>query len=198
MSKKEFLSLLREKLQGLPKDDLEERISFYDEMIDDMVDEGKTEEGAVESLGGVDKVVEDIARETPLVRLVKEKIKPKRQLRAWEIVLLILGFPLWFPLALVGLILAFVFYLLIWVSVIVVYSIELALAVSSVAALITFFASLFSGSFNLAAFGAMFLCAGGAILLAFGCVGVTKGTIELSKNLMTKIKSLFIRKGDNK
>ena len=47
MTKKEFLSSLRSKLQGLPPSDIDERISFYSEMIDDRMDEGKSEEEAV-------------------------------------------------------------------------------------------------------------------------------------------------------
>lgn len=34
MSKKEFLNQLRNGLFGLPKDDIEEHINFYSEMID--------------------------------------------------------------------------------------------------------------------------------------------------------------------
>ena len=108
MTKQEFLTALREKLQGLPQKDVDERISFYEEMINDRIDDGKTEEEAVADIGSVDLIVEEIARDTSLVKLVKEKITPKREIKAWEIVLLVLGFPLWFPLALTALILALV------------------------------------------------------------------------------------------
>ena len=40
MTKKEFLSALREKMAGLPKDDVDDRIAFYSEMIDDRMEEG--------------------------------------------------------------------------------------------------------------------------------------------------------------
>ena len=196
MTKEEFLTALKEKLKGLPQKDIEERVSFYEEAINDRIDEGKSEEEAVADIGSVDLIVEEIARDTPLMTLVKERITPKRKIEPWEIVLLILGFPLWFPLALTALILALVFYLLIWVGVIVVYSVELALVVSAFASLIAFFANLFTGSFNPVIFGAIFMCAGGATLLAFGCIGVTKGTLQLSKSLITKIKTVFIRKGE--
>ena len=128
MKKEEFLKELKRRLKGLPKDDLENRIRFYGEMIDDRIDDGMSEEDAVKEVGTVDEVVAQIAAETPLARLVKERTKPKRSLRAWEIILLILGFPLWFPLALTALILCLVGYLLIWVLDIVVYAVELAFA----------------------------------------------------------------------
>ena len=47
MTKNEFLSSLRSKLQGLPPADIDERIGFYSEMIDDRMDEGKSEEEAI-------------------------------------------------------------------------------------------------------------------------------------------------------
>ena len=94
MKKDEFLLELRSQLVGLPKEDVDNRIAFYSEMIDDRIDEGKSEEEAVAEVGGVDKVVEDIAADTPLTTLVKEKVKPKRSLRVWEIILIAVGIPL--------------------------------------------------------------------------------------------------------
>ena len=80
MYKNEFLTELRNRLQGLPQDDLDNRINFYEEMINDRMDEGKSEEEAVAEIGSVDEVVTQIASETPLLKLVKEKAKPKRAL----------------------------------------------------------------------------------------------------------------------
>ena len=47
MRKQEFLTELRKGLSGLPQDDIEERLSFYSEMIDDQIEEGLAEEEAV-------------------------------------------------------------------------------------------------------------------------------------------------------
>ena len=198
MKKEEFLKELELRLQGLPEEDKKERVSFYKEMIEDRVDEGKTEEEAINALGGLEKVTNEIIEETPLMNLVKERVKPKRSLRAWEIILLILGFPLWFPLLLVFFVLCLIAYLLIWIGVIVIYSIELALNVSSVTGLILFIAYLTGGTFSLYSLGMMILGAGLSILLFFGCVGVTKGTCLLSRNIVRKIKSSFVKKGETK
>ena len=197
MTKSEFLNELKSKLVGLPKDDIDNRIEFYGEMIDDRIEEGKTEAEAIEDIGTVDEIVAQIAKETPLLKLVKERVKPKRSLRAWEIVLLVLGFPLWFPLLVTGLVLAFVFYLLLWVFVLVAYIVEIALAFSSVASLVIFFVYLANGSLNLMSLGASIMCFGGAIIFIFACIGITKGTIKLSKFITLRIKTLFIR-GDKK
>ena len=73
MTKQEFLDALRKYLTGLPQDEIEERISFYSEMIDDEVADGKTEEEVVAQIGSIDDVVMEIAGGIPLVKLVKEK-----------------------------------------------------------------------------------------------------------------------------
>ena len=195
MNKEEFLNALRNKLVGLPEADVEDRLSFYQEMIEDRIDEGKSEEEAINEIGSVDDIVKEIAKDTPLVKLVKEKVKPKRSLRAWEIVLIALGFPLWFPLVVTAFVLALVAYLLIWVWVLVVYTVEISLATAGAGGFIIFMAYLANGNFNLTALGASIMSLGGAILLIFGCIGITKATIKLSRSIVIGIKSAFIKKG---
>ena len=198
MTKKEFLSELRSKLQGLPSEDIDERVSFYEEMINDRMDEGKTEEEAVAEIGSVEDVVKEIAKDTPLVKLVKEKMKPRRRIRAWEIVLIAVGFPLWFPLLITALVLIMVFWILVWVLVIVTYTVEIALSAASVAGVVAFMAYFLNGEMNYTAIGASIMCAGAAILFVFACIGATKGSIALTKAIITGIKMLFIgkKKGD--
>ena len=198
MTKKEFLSSLRSKLQGLPPSDIDERISFYSEMIDDRMDEGKSEEEAIAEIGNVDDVVMEIAKDTPLVKLVKEKMKPRRRIRAWEIVLIVLGFPVWFPLLITALVLIMVFWILVWVLVIVTYAVEIALSAASVAGVVAFAAYFMNGEMNYTAIGASIMCAGAAILFVFACIGATKGSIALTKGIITGIKKLLIgkKKGD--
>ena len=79
MTKQEFLASLREGLRGLPPADIEERIAFYDEVIDDRMEEGLTEAEALGEIGTVESVIDQIAAETPLVRLVKEKVRSERK-----------------------------------------------------------------------------------------------------------------------
>ena len=45
MNKTEFLNELEARLKGLPKEDVEERLEFYSEAIDDRVEEGKAHYG---------------------------------------------------------------------------------------------------------------------------------------------------------
>ena len=96
MNKQEFLKELEKALSGLPREDIAERLSFYGEMIDDMVEEGKTEEQAVADIGSAADIAKQIVTDTPITTIVKERIKAPRALRVREIILIVLGFPLWF------------------------------------------------------------------------------------------------------
>lgn len=98
MSKQEFLERLRKGLSGLPQNDIEERLTFYSEMIEDRKEDGISEEEAVSAVGTVDEIVAQVVSEIPLVKIAKERIKPKRRLSVGEIVLLILGSPIWLSL----------------------------------------------------------------------------------------------------
>lgn len=198
MNKNEFISELRKRLVGLPKEELENRIEFYEEAIADRIADGKSEEEAVDDIGPVDEVVREIAKDTPMVSLVKEKIAPKRSLRAWEIVLIILGFPLWLPLLIVAFVLILVCYILIWTLVIVTYVVEFALSVSAIALFVAFIAYVLSGELNLLYLGASIMAFGGAVLFFFACMAATKGTIKLSKAIAIGIKTRFIQKGGKK
>lgn len=195
MRKEEFLNELKSKLVGLPKEDIDYRLSFYEEMIDDRLDEGISEEQAVAEIGSEDDNVTEIAKETPLATLVKEKVKPKRTLKDWEIILIIVGFPLWFPVALFASFIVLLAYFLIWIFVIVAYSVEFSLIASSIAGSISFLGGLFNGEFLLTNLGAAMLSGGLAIFLFFGCYFITKATLKLSNKILTSIKAAFIKKG---
>ena len=100
MLKQEFFDKLRARLSGLPQKELEERLSFYGEMIDDRMEEGLSEAEAVDGIGSVDSIAEQIIDETPMLEIAKEKMRSKRRLKGWEIAMLIIGAPLWISLVL--------------------------------------------------------------------------------------------------
>ncbi len=62
------------------------------------MEDGLSESEAIEAVGPVSQIVQQILMETPLPKLVKDKVKPRRSLKVWEIVLLVLGAPLWLSL----------------------------------------------------------------------------------------------------
>lgn len=200
MNKLAFLAELRDRLSGLPGEDIGRSMDFYSEMIDDRMEEGLSEEEAVQAIGPIDDVVAQILMETSLPKLVKAKVKRRRSPKVWEIILLILGSPIWLPLCIVALVLLLVFYLLLLVMVLVLYAVDLSIAAAGLSGLLGAVVQVFSGRWAQGAFlfGGGLVCVGLAVLLFFGCNIVTRGVLLLSKMMLRGIKACFIGKGDAK
>lgn len=196
MNKIEFLTVLRERLQGLPEEDINKSIDFYCEMIDDRVEDGMSEVEAVEALGNIEEIISQILSEVSLPKLVKEKVKPKRALKAWEIVLLVLGAPLWIPLLAAVILTVLAVYLSVWSVIISLYVVDLAVVICGIAFVRLAVAFLFGGQFvsGGVALGAGLVCMGLSILLFFAFNLVTKGILWASKKVLLGIKGLFIGK----
>ena len=196
MNKNEFLATLRERLNGLPEEDIIKSIDFYGEMLDDRIEDGMSEEEAVSDLGNIEEIISQILSAVSLPKLVKEKVKPKRALKAWEIVLLVLGAPLWIPLLATVILTVLAIYLSVWSVIISLYAVDLSIAVSGLACIGVAVALLFDGQFVPAGvvFGTGLVCMGLAILLFFAFNLVTKGILWVSKKVLLGIKGLFIGK----
>lgn len=199
MNKQEFLEQLRGSLSGFPQEDVDERLSFYSEMIDDRVEEGLSEEEAVSGIGTVDEVTSQIIGDIPLSKIVKEKVKPRRKLRAWEIVLIVLGSPIWLSLLIAAVCVVISIYAVLWSLIISLWAVELAVALSFIYCIISGVVCFALGHTftGLAVLGTGLFCAGIAIFLFFGCKAATKGIIALTKKIAKGIKSLFKRRRDN-
>ncbi len=196
MNKELFLQTLRERLSFLPQRDIEERLSFYEEMIDDRIEEGLTEEEAVAAVGSVDDIVEQIMGEIPLSKLVVQKVKPKRSIRAWEIVLLILGFPVWFPLIITFMAVMFSVWVVLWALIISVFAVGVSFVAGWISTLPVSLYYVTLGNFaGAGAFlGAGLILAGLGILVFIGGKYFGKGVIFITKKYLLWIKSLFVGK----
>lgn len=200
MKKQEFLDKLRKGLSALPQNDINEHLTFYGEMIDDRIEDGKDEETAVLEIGSVDEVVSQIVSQIPLLKLFKEKIKPKRKLSVWEIVLLALGSPIWLSLLITALAVVLVIYVCVWVVIAVLWSAFAALAVCGFSGVIGGIIIFAKGNIptGIALIGAGALCAGLSIFMFFGCVFVTKHISLLTKKLLIRIKNRIVKKEESK
>ncbi len=94
MKKQEFLRALKKRLSPLSAGEAQEHVGFYSEMIDDRIEEGLTEESAVAAVGGIEEIAEQIISEASAGK-DSDKENGKRKLKVWEIVLLIVGSPIW-------------------------------------------------------------------------------------------------------
>lgn len=196
MNKQEFLAELRKGLSGLPQVDIEERLSFYGEMIDDRMEEGLSEHEAVSAIGSVKDVISQILADTPIAKLVKEKVKPSRAIKVWEIVLLVLGSPIWLSLLIAVCVVILSVYIVLWSVIISLWSVEASLAACSLGGVVAGIVFAIQGNVltGIAMLGAGICCAGLSILLGFGCKAATKGILILTKKIALGIKSLFIGK----
>ena len=196
MNKQEFLSRLRGRLAGLPTEDLEATLSYYAEMIDDRVEDGMSEEAAVAAIGTPAEIATKIIGQTPLVKIAKERVKPKRRLRAWEIVLIVLGSPVWAPLLLATAIVVLAVYIVLWTLVAVVWVVGAACAVGAVAGIACAVPTIFTGnvSVSLLYAGAGLVLAGLSIFAYIGARAATRGTAKLSKIIWFGLKRALVRK----
>lgn len=197
MNKNEFISELKKGLSGLSESDVEERLSFYSEIIDDRMEEGMSESDAVAAAGPVDEVISRILADVPLSRIVKEKMSRRRSPSGREIALLVLGFPLWFPLLIAAAAVILSLYLVLWALVISLWAIELSLivcALCGIAAAVVFFIR-GRAIKGVALLGAALICAGLSVFLCFGCVAASKGAVRLAGKCAVGIKKMFMRKG---
>ena len=190
MNKTEFTEQLKSSLKGLSELDIKKSVDYYEEMIEDRIEDGMTEEEAVSALGSIDEIKSKILEEIPIAKIVKEKMRPKRALRAWEIVLLILGSPVWVPVSAALIVVALVIYLCFWV--IILYLTDLAVFLSGFAAIVGAFVQ--QNGFNTALFlvGGGIALIGAAILLFFGFTQVAKGMLFISKKMALGIKKMFV------
>ena len=195
MTKYEFLEKLKSGLHGLPDKELQSSLEYYGEMIDERIESGLSEEDAVAQLGDPETVAREILLDLPLPTLIKQNCKRKNPWKAWEIVLLVLGSPLWLPLGLTAVALVFTLYALLWVVVAVLWAVDIAVGVAGLAGFLSAFPLLLSSFPNaLFNFGLGILCAGVAVVGFFGCLALTKLFYKFSIRILKQIKSMIIRR----
>lgn len=142
MKKDEFLKLLRDGINDLPPEDIENSISYYSEMIDDSIEDGMSEDEAVGSLGDTREIIRRVraasgrkASNIPVYAAPDVQAHNQNKIRNDKlvtIVILIATFPLWcgFFFGALGI------YISLWAVIASFYVCSFAFAVSGVATLI--------------------------------------------------------------
>lgn len=196
MNKQEFLAQLRKGLSGLPQDDIEERLSFYSEMIDDRMEEGLSEEAAVSDIGTATELISQIIADIPLTKIVKERITPKKKLSVWEVILLVLGSPIWLSLLIAVIAVILSLYVALWSVIIALWAVFVSLVGCVLGGIAGGIVLACCGNVltGIATVGVGIVCAGLSIFMFFGCKETTKGILILTKKLAVWIKNCFIKK----
>lgn len=197
MTKLKFLLALEKKLSGLPQEDIEERLTFYSEIIEDRVEEGVPEEEAVAQIGSVEEIAAQILGEHPASKPQKEK-KSKRRFKTWEITLLVIGSPVWVSLLIAALAVGCSLYVALWAVVISLWACFASIIACAAAMPIVgvYFILMGYAPSGYAMIAACFVCAGLAIFWFCGCKLATKGTILLGKKAALVLKRCFTKRGE--
>lgn len=190
MNKKVFLLALGKALAGLNYEEQDKWLDFYSEMIDDRMEDGLTEIDAVAAVGTVEEIANQILYQSGS----EKKTKKTQKLKTWQLVLLILGSPLWFSLLIAVASVVFSLIVAVWSVVIGLYAAAVAIAVSGLALVLAplFMIPLYSigaGGFGLdgsiVCVGAGLFCMGFGILWFIGTNLVARGTVWLCKKLFS-------------
>lgn len=196
MNKAEFYSEMYKKLSFLPASEVDDRLDYYEEMIDDYMEDGMSEEEAIGKLGSVSDIASQIVADLPISTIVKGKVKKNRGLKTWEMVLLVLGAPVWFSLLIAVLAIIFSVYISLWAVIVSLWaafvSVVCCVIGTFVGGLLLIFAS--NSLQGLVMMSAAAICIGLSIFFFFGCKAITKCILLLTKKFVLFIKGKLVKK----
>ncbi len=183
MDKKTFLRLLKKSLFGLPQADINERLNFYSEMIDDYMEEGLSEEAAVQRIGNVNEIAAQITADAP----ASAPAATRKKRSAGQIVLIVLCSPIWLSLAIAAFAVVFSLYVSAWAVIVSLWSVFVSLVSCGFAGILCGIGLAVSGFAipGLAMVGAALVCGGLSVFTFYGCKATTRGLIVLTKKLVT-------------
>ena len=181
MTKREFLVTLRKCLSGLPKEEIEQQLNYYSEMIDDGMEEGLSEQEAVSKIGDLEEIIDQLPQPE----------KKKHRLKTGEIILLAVGSPVWLSLLIAAAAVVFSVYVSWWSVVVSLWAVFASLTAGAVAGIVAGVGFMVSGFVpsGLWMISAAFVCAGLSIFLFYGCKYLTAGTVKLTKKALMWRKS---------
>ena len=194
MTKNEFLKEVSKRFKSLDESDRQKGIDYCCEIID-----GLSEEEAVASLGGADRFAESFLSELAQSKGDGTQIaaSKKRKLATWEILLLVLGSPLWLSLILAAAAILMSIYITIW-SVVLSFAVtDLALALSGVASIgcaIVYMVLLGGVNRMIFLIGAGLALIGVSIFMYYLCKWLFVAAVMLSKGIFIKLKNSLERR----
>ena len=195
MTKSEYLQALKRGLGQLSTCEREKQLDYYEELLNDMIEDGMTEQDAAARLGDPIALSMKILQDQSLFQLVKHKVRPKRGWTGAAVAALILGAPIWISVLIALLAVALSIYAVLGVLVLSLFAVVLAIGISGIAfligAVITMPATF---PLSLLVLGGGFFLLGVGILAFLGSVAAAKWLLVMTRALYRWIKSLFIQK----
>lgn len=195
MNKVQFLRCLRELLAQLPDAEINKHTQYYSEIIEDMIEDGLTEQEAILRIGDINEIAAAILMDYPIKTLVKSRSTPKGGWTAAAIVFAIIGSPIWIPILIAVLSVILAVYIVIWAVVVSLFACVVALVAALVAAIVVGAKFLIiTPAAGLLMIGAGLTGLAISILLFWGVTAIAKGCAKLTAAIGRGIKSSLIRK----
>ena len=191
MNKVEFLKELELNLFKMKDSEKNKFITYYDEMISDYIENGMVEDEAVKKIGTPNKIAQELMGEYDSVKLNLPSFGSK----SLNIIITIIGFPLWGSVLLTVALLVLSAYILLW-----------CIPIAAGAGCVGFLASAIVGivgapfviaqsiSIGVIQLGSGIASIGISLLLGIATIASTKKFISITKNFNIKLVALFKRK----
>lgn len=188
MNKEIFLKELALYLKKMKRVDKDRYITFYDEMISDYIENGISEEDAVIKIGAPKRVAEELLESHGSVKIDI----PSTGNSTSNIILIILGFPLWGSLLLAGILLLVSIYIFLW-------CIPFATGIGCIGFFSTSIISIIGSPFimgksfsvGIIQLGTGIASIGIAILLGFATIKSSKKFIDITRKFNIKFVALL-------
>lgn len=196
MTKQLFLNELSAALHGLPREERYRTLSYYDELIDDRMEDGQSEEDAVESLGSPEQIAREILGEE------EPPVSTGTGRKVWMIILLVLGFPFWGSLLLAAAIVLLCVYICLFLPAFVLGVLALAFLAGALIGVVgtpflIWDVGLLTGGLPTGLFqlGMSVALLGLAVLSALGFYFTGKTTVKAGRAIWRWIRRSFAKKG---
>lgn len=191
MNRAEFDRALRKGIRALPAQDVRRFSEYYAEMLDDRIESGMTEEAAVAALGDPAELAAQILSDESLPEVRRLRNRSGRRLNPWEIVLIVLGSPIWLSIALALFSAALAVAVVLWSLIVVVWAMEIAFAAGALGGIVFGFAAMFQGRvcFGFALLGAGIFCAGAALVWVFFAKWATVSLVRMFVGIKNRLKA---------
>lgn len=189
MTKSEFISSLKKELRRMKNSELKKTLSYYGEIIDDKIESGKSEEEAVAELDNPKDIAAGILEDDE----VKANLKPEFMVAST--LLLIIGSPVWVPIAIAVIAIIAALYITAWALIFSFAAAELSIALSAIACVLAGIIAIPNNWLSsLFLIGAALVLAGLAILLFFPLKALVKWAIHVSWSIFDKIRNSIVKR----
>ncbi len=200
MKKQEFITELRKRLSPLSQCDIDKYSDYYSEMIDDRIEDGLSEEEAVNDLGSFETIVSQLLADTPKKQPAQDfsTNTEKNKLPLWCIILIaILTSPIWISIISSAAGAVFSVIIVVFSFVIMLYAVDFAFAACGFVSLIASIPKLVEFDIIQSAFcfGSGLILIGLSIILFFGANWIARKIIQFTKFIIRKISKLFAKRG---